>query len=448
MSLLIKNGKVFLEKGFTKLDLHIDEGKIVHIAEEIYPSHKDIIVNAEDSYILPGFIDLITYIEKTKSFFPSADNFLTATNIAILNGITTLGTIIKAKQEEVAEEIDKVYSSQNGNLYSNLYFLFEPENFTFFEEKNFIKLSEKGINSFKFELTLERLLNDLSYQNLIKSFLKRVSISGFCSLLNFTDLTEIKSILYQKFSKASGKNSFISYIIKTLLDVFEEPSAKIHILNVTLPEIVPPLIEYAYKRFTFSTAPHYLFLDDKYLERKNGWKWVCQPSLNSLIPIERLKKLVVNDFFYLFSSDHCAYYKKDKHQKKRELVPPGVAGIGALPNMIYKLYNDNLNDTEKCFEQLAIKLSKNPASLLNLYPVKGKIDIGSDADLVILQISPEKRRIRSSFGDTYETFESFYTNLNFKFVILNGIVMVMDNLLLNKTAFFGNILTLRRYNNK
>ena len=67
MSLLIKNGKVFLEKGFTKLDLHIDEGKIVHIAEEIYPSHKDIIVNAEDSYILPGFIDLITYIEKTKS---------------------------------------------------------------------------------------------------------------------------------------------------------------------------------------------------------------------------------------------------------------------------------------------------------------------------------------------------------------------------------------------
>ncbi|MGB9696011.1 MAG: hypothetical protein ACP5P3_01015 [Ignavibacteria bacterium] len=444
MSLLIKNGKVFLEKGFVKSDLHIDEGKIVHIAEEIFPSHKDIIVNAQGSYILPGFIDLITYIEKTKSFFPSADNFLTATNIAILNGITTLGTIIKAKQTNVVQIVNEVLSDLKDDIYSNLYFIYEPEDFLLMKKNHYSELAKIGINSLKFDYHLERIFSDLSFQMQIKHFFKELSLSGFCSLLNFTDLTGIKNKINKQFSETPDNRSFTSLIVKNLMKVFEEPSTKVHILNVTLPEIVPPLIEYAYKRLTFSTAPHYLFLDDKYFERKNGWKWMCEPSLNSLIPVERLKNLVINDFFYLFTSDHCAYYKKDKYQKKRELVPPGVAGIGALPHMIFKLYNNNLNDIEKSFEQLAIKLSKNPALLLSLYPIKGKIDIGSDADLVILQISDEKRQVRSSLGDTYETFESFVTNLSFKYVVLNGIVMVMDDLLLNKTAFFGSVLNLRK----
>lgn len=444
MSLLIKNGKVFLERGFIKTDLHINEGKIVHIAEEIFPSHKDIIVNADNSYILPGFIDLVTYIEKTKSSFSSPENFLTATNIAILNGITTLGTIIKAEKTPVAERIREVLSSLKGDLYSNLYFLYEPEDFLLREGNYYSKLLESGINNLKFNCRLAEILNDLRYQSEISRFFEKLSLSGFHFLLNFIDLTEIRTKISKQSSRTYEDRGFTSYIVKTLMKVFEGSSSKVHILNVTLPEIVPPLIEYTYKRLTFSTAPQYLFLDDKYLERKNGWKWVCEPSLNSLISIERLKNLAINNLFYLFSSDHCAYYKKDKHQKKRELVPPGVVGIGALPHMIFKLYNNNFNDVEKSFEQLAITLSKNPACLLNLYPTKGKIDIGSDADLVVLQTSNEKRQVRSSLSDTYETFESFSTNLSFKFVVLNGIVMVMDNLLLNKTAFFGNVLNLRK----
>lgn len=443
MSLLIKNGKVFQGNGFVRLDLHIDEGKIVHIAEEIFPSHKDIIVNAEDSYILPGFIDLVTYIEKTKSSFPSADNFITATNIAILNGITTLGTIIKVNHVDAVKRINEVLSNLNDNLYSNLYFHFEPENFLLMKKDSYSEFSKIGINSLKIDCSLEKILNDLHFQNQIKCFLKDLPPSVFCSLVNFTDLTGIKNKINKELSSISTTRSLSSHIVKTLIKIFDDPSTKIHILNVTIPEIVPPLIEYAYKQLTFSTTPHYLFLDDKYLDRENGWKWVCEPPLNSLISIERLKNLVGNDLFFLFSSDHCAYYKKDKQQKKRELVPPGVAGIGALPHMIFKLYN-NLYNSEKCFEQLAIKLSENPARLLELYPIKGKIDIGSDADLVILQLSSEKKQVRSSLSDTYETFDSFSTNLSFKFVILNGIVMVMDNLLLNKTAFFGNVLNLRK----
>lgn len=444
MSLIVKNGKVFLGESFVKTDLHIDGGKIVHIAPEISPSHKDIIVNAENSYVLPGFIDLVTYIERTKTSFPSAENFTTATNVAILNGITTLGTIIKTERVPIVKRINQLLSALNDKLYSNVYFLCSPEKLSLRDKNYSNKLLENGINGLQFNYCLEDVLRNSHFQEQIKHFFSKLSLSGFYFLLNFIDITGITNKIDKQLPEVVNSGSVASYIVRTLMKIFGGSSARIHILNVTLPEIVPSLIEYAYKeRFTFSTAPHYLFLDDKYLERKNGWKWVCKPSLSDLISVERLKSLATNDFFYLFSSDHCAYYKKDKHQKKRELVPPGVPGIGALPHMIFKLYNGSLNDIEKSFEQLGKKLSKNPARLLGLYPRKGKIDIGSDADIIVLDTSNEKRLVRSSLSDTYETFEGFSSNLRFKFVILNGIVMVMNDLLLNKTAFFGDTLNLK-----
>ena len=107
--------------------------------------------------------------------------------------------------------------------------------------------------------------------------------------------------------------------------------------------------------------------------------------------------MAVQGYFDIFATDHCPFTKKDKdaHRNNILVIPKGLPGLGALFHQILRLYQ---HQGEQCFVPIAKKLSEQPAKLAGLFPRKGQIARGADADLVICHLSKKERAIQSTLA--------------------------------------------------
>jgi dihydropyrimidinase len=105
--------------------------------------------------------------------------------------------------------------------------------------------------------------------------------------------------------------------------------------------------------------------------------------------------------------------------------------------LTFKLYSDNFNHA---VYELSRRLSSNPAKITGLYPKKGVVKEGADADLVILNPNGTERNIKSSLSDTYETYPGFSTKLSFKYVYVRGELVVKDDKIVDENTLIGKEL--------
>jgi dihydroorotase-like cyclic amidohydrolase len=132
----------------------------------------------------------------------------------------------------------------------------------------------------------------------------------------------------------------------------------------------------------------------------------------------------------LFATDHCAFTRADKDRCRGHIpdVPNGIAGIGALPHLVYALFAQQRHEP---VTELARCLAANPARLLGAYPRKGVLARGSDADFSICRAVTDGRPVRSSLADVYETYPGETSRLWFERVFVRGWEVVRDNTLLH-----------------
>lgn len=133
-------------------------------------------------------------------------------------------------------------------------------------------------------------------------------------------------------------------------------------------------------QFTVETVPAYLTLDVRDLARC-GAHARCNPPLRSPENREALWDMVLQGEIDFIASDHCPYLDSDREKDSLWDVPPGLAGIDTLlPLMI----DEGVHGHGLSFPRLAELLCTNPAKRYGLYPQKGAIRVGADADLVIV----------------------------------------------------------------
>jgi len=179
---------------------------------------------------------------------------------------------------------------------------------------------------------------------------------------------------------------------------------------------------------TCETCPQYLVLDDTWLSRENGHRWLCSPPLRG--DRATFMALARAGAFDIIATDHCAFRPEDKDSwNGRDLrqVPNGLPGLGALPHVTWKIWED---DPDRSALGLARHLSSNPARRAGVGDRKGAILPGMDADLVILDPNGPERPIRSTGVPAFEPFPGFTTKLHFRSVLLRGVPLVQDGRLL------------------
>jgi dihydroorotase-like cyclic amidohydrolase len=214
--------------------------------------------------------------------------------------------------------------------------------------------------------------------------------------------------------------------VERVAEIAASTGAWFHIVHVSTPEAAAAIGRARAKaRLTCETAPQYLFLDDSWLRREDGHRWLCTPPLRDATRVARLREMACARAFDIYATDHCAFSVDDKDRGRDDLTaaPMGLAGIGALPRLIFALNHER---PEHAFAEMSLRLAANPARLAGLEARKGALDPGLDADVAVFEIADKEEPMSSGGARSPETYPGFRSPLRLRHLFLRGRPLVAD----------------------
>jgi dihydropyrimidinase len=423
---LIRNGLLCFEDRVERADLLIRNGTIEAVAPHI-AEHADSTVEAEGAYVLPGLIDAHTHIGDRIGPFELADDYRSGTQIAVENGITTIATFVtESAGRHLEDAVCHAQQRAENNSYADYWWHLTPIRFDQPGWEAINRLVSRGFRSFKFYTTYKAAGIYSDYDQLEWMF-ERMDGQDVQFLVHCEDDEILNEAQRAADVRQGARTHALSrppraeiVAIREVLRRAVRYTTPVHIVHVSTPGGLDLIDDArASLRVTCETCPQYLFLDESWLAREDGYRWLCSPPLRGEEMRSLMADTAANGMVDLFATDHCAFTKGDKDLHRNSIVdvPNGIAGIGALPHLIYSLYAQRSHEPMK---ELARRLSANPARLLGAYPRKGSLEAGADADLSLCRVGATTRALCSSHADTYESYPGMQSPLVFESVYLRG----------------------------
>ncbi len=419
-SILIKNANICNAEGNAFLsDILIKNGKIHKITNNIPEKNVEKSINADNNLVMPGFIDIHTHVGEQTGAYEPADDFLKLSSIALLNGITSFFSFITKTEKLSLEDKVKIVEKKAKNSLCDYGFHLSPIRFDTTSLKDIEKLISKGYKTFKLYTTYRQAGLYSSYAQIedFANFLKTYDTT----LLVHCEDDEVLNLHKNKFLN-DARTFFLSRpqqaeveAVKKMINICNRTRQKFHIVHVSCAESVELIIQAKNKNpITFETCPQYVFLNDELIKNNNANRYLCSPPLRS--EENRLEMLKNINNIDCFATDHCPFTKE---QKDKFPYPSGLPGIGALVPLFYNIFKDTPN--------LLVKhLSEMPAKITGIYPQKGLIAEGSDADLIILK-NGKQSNIKSTFSECYDPYCNMTSSLEILYTIKSGKIAVKDN---------------------
>ena len=442
MSILIKNGVLVTVEKMIEKDILLESEKIIAIKDEF--SSKEIpektkIIDAEGKYIIPGIIDAHThYFMKSPPDNVTADDFYSGSISAAFGGVTTFidyaeqqkgHSIIEAfinRQEEAKGNAVIDYSLHQSvcSLYNNI-------------KEDLKELKDGGVNSLKLFTTYKEDGSMLDKED----WLELLKMSRDLKLL-VTVHAEDDEMIDQIKIKYKDKEEYPPYFhtllrpseveyaaIKEIGDMAKLLDMPIYIAHLSSKKGYRALKEIKKNggKIFAETTPHYLLLTEDLLKKEDAQKYFMTPPLREKEDNIALWRAIENSDISVIDTDHCSYTVKQKLSSSNCFdILSGIPGSETLLPLVYgygirRGYFDVKN--------MVNLLSTNPAKIFGLYPEKGSLEVGTDADLVIFD--PKKEIIISNSQQHtaagYTPFDGFKVKGYPTTTVLRGKIIVNDN---------------------
>ncbi len=392
MTTLIKNGTVITATDMYKADILVKNGIISEIGKEISKIASEII-DAADKWILPGGVDIHTQLDAQVDGMTTVDDFETGTAAAAAGGTTTVVDFAQQTPgSTLAQTLEtwKAKAETRAVVDYGFHIALSEVNDALLSE--IPALVESGVTSFKISLegTGPRRISDAA----IVEFLQRVTEAGALPCIH-AENGEVIDLLWRRLS-AEGKSS-AKYIpavrppeveaeavgrVLALADLARTPVCFINLSSAHALEKIKAARDRGQPVYA-ETCPHYLLLNSERYEENEAVKYYVAPPLRPAWHQEILWKAVNSGDIQVVGSDHSAFsYAGQKDLGKDNFVqaPRGFSGV---QERLAAIGSAGVHSGKVSMHRLVDLLSTAPARLFGLFPRKGTIAVGSDADLVV-----------------------------------------------------------------
>lgn len=395
---IIKNGTVVTASDTFRSDVGIRDGKIAALADDL--ADADEIIDASGLFVLPGGIDSHVHIaQPSGDGIVMADDFASGTLSAAFGGNTTiLPFCMQEKGTTLRQSLKDYHAKADGECHIDVSFhlvITDPTAYVLGQELP--ALVEDGYTSLKVFMTYENLrLRD----DQILDTLDSARRSGALVMVHCENEDAIRYLIgrheekgefapkFHALSRPVAAEREATHRALSLAEVVDTPIVIVHVSNrQAMEEIQRARLRGS--KVGGETCPQYLLLtaDDLDATELEGAKFVCSPPPRDKESQIACWEGLQNGTFELFSSDHCPFRYDDDEGKLNEKgkrnfrwIPNGIPGVETrLPI----LFSEGVSKGRIDINRFVALSATNHAKQYGLYPQKGTIAIGSDADIAL-----------------------------------------------------------------
>lgn len=438
MALVIRNGTVVnADKSFAA-DVRIEGETIREVMTGLAARPDDQVIDAAGMLLIPGGIDAHTHLDMPFGGTTSSDDFETGTRAAAFGGTTTLVDFaIQARGTKMRDALDQWWKKAEGKacIDYGLHMIVTDLGDAGLEDMD--DMVREGVASFKLFMAYPNVL--MVDDATIFKALQRTSKNGALICMHAENGSVIDVIIAQ--ALAQGKTAPIHHAltrpakaeaeaVNRAIAMAEIAGVPVYIVHLSSEEALNQVREARDRGLPAfaETCPQYLLLTMKELERPNfeGAKYVFTPPLREEKDPPKLWEGLKHDHLQVVSTDHCPFCFADQKALGKDdftKIPNGGPGI---ENRLQLIHHYGVNQGKLSLNRFVELTSTAPARIFGMYPKKGTIAAGSDADIVIWDpkaqytISAKTHHMRVD----YSMFEGFQVRGNARKVIARGEVIV------------------------
>ncbi len=439
MSILIKNGRIITATDDYIADIFIEGETIAAIGKNLNIK-ADQEIDASNTLIFPGGIDPHVHLDMPFMGTFSSDNYETGTRAALFGGTTTVIDFILQKQgNSLQSALEEWKSRSDNNCVSDYSFHMAVTDFNENTKKEIKKMiEEEGITSFKTFMAYKGALMIDDRQMI--GLMEEVKQHGGLINVHATNGDMIDYLIAKH--KAEGKLSpLYHYLSQPEVTEAEASKRFVEMANYTgCPGYIVHLtcegalnaVRNATRRnqkIFVETCIQYLTLDASLYQKDfDGAKWVMSPPLREKKDQQTLWAGINQGLVQVIATDHCPFKWEQKLMGKNDFskIPNGHPSI---EHRMELLYSEGVHKNKITLNKYVEVACTNPAKIFGMFPKKGTIATGSDADIIIFD--PNQKHTISAkthhMNVDYSAYEGWKLTGKVKTVLLRGKIAIDDN---------------------
>ena len=400
-TVLIQGGRVVTAVDDYVADIFIEHGIVTQIGRTL-TMPADRTIDARGKLVIPGGIDPHTHLDMPFGGTTSADDFETGTRAAAFGGTTSvIDFAIQTKGKSTLEGLDAWHQKAEGKACIDYAFHMIVTDMPDERLPEMRKLADEGVTSYKLFMAYPGVLY-VDDGTLYRAF-RKAGEDGTVICMHAENGIVIDEIV--KRAKQQGKTEPKWHALTrptrmeaegvyraiAIAEVAQVPVYIVHLSSADALEEVKRARDRGVHAHA-ETCPQYLLLDQSYYERPDfeGAKWVMTPALREKVNQEALwTGLRMNDL-QAISTDHCPFCFKEQKELGRDdftKIPNGAPGV---ENRMALIWQHGVVEKRISLNRFVQLTSTNAAKMFGMFPRKGTIAVGSDADIVLFDPNREE----------------------------------------------------------